>query len=109
MPNDVFSQQESNSPPQLNHPLQAGLSEITEELIAAFQPLNLSVKIPYSCLLPRLHCGGGCSYQGFMGFVYFSSFYNNFGQVDLPFSGVFFPPHGFLSCAALCTRNHSLL
>lgn len=44
--------------------------QIHKWLVYVFQSLNLNVIIPCRCLLHSLHCGGGCPYQDFMGFVF---------------------------------------
>lgn len=53
-------------------------SQIHKELVNVFQSLNENAIILHRCLLHSLHCGSGCSYLDFIGFVFFFSFFTTF-------------------------------
>lgn len=76
-------------------------SQIHKELVNVFQSLNENAIILHRCLLHSLHCGSGCSYLDFIGFVFFFPFSQLFWteRVVLEFSFLFFFLwHSWLCC-----------
>lgn len=79
--------------------------QIHKELVNVFQSLNENAIILYRCLLHSLHCGSGCSYLDFIGFVFFFLFHNFFGPKELFSSFLFFSFfslwHSWLCCPGI--------